>query len=207
MKKIGQGWQFNVYKKGRKVIKTPTSKYQIKLRLLLWAPSYLLRPLKLEAETKRREKEREKVLQEIKKRKVKSSLLANLSIHGDKIEQDIVRPLGKYLREYKTAKKRIDDYIDFIFDCWRNGFSERTYNLTINNGINSGGEIVLMDFGEITFKKSDVEREIKSKKWCNSWSFKKDLTKKVRQYYEKQMKENLTISNLRRYWNTITKFK
>ena len=98
------------------------------------------------------------------------------------------------------AKGRIDEYINFIFDCWRNGFSERTYNLTINNGVNSDGKIVLMDFGEITFKKSDVKRAIKTKRWRKSWSFKKDLGKEIRKYYDNRMVEQLTLSNLEKYW-------
>src|SRR3989344_6597711 len=136
MKKIGQGLQFNVYENGVKVIKTPTSKFQIRIKLLLWTPSYLLKPYELEKEAKRTINEREEVLQEIQKRKLKPSLLANLVIRENEIVQDRVTPLGEYFENYERAKARIDEYIDFIFDCWRNGFSERTYNLTINNGVN-----------------------------------------------------------------------
>jgi hypothetical protein len=200
MKKIGQGLQFNVYEKGDKVIKTPTSKFQIKLKLLLWTPSYLLKISELEKEAERTIKEREEVLQEIKKRKFKPSLLANLVFRENEIEQDIVTPLGQYLKDYEIARGKIDEYIKFIFDCWRSGFSERTYNLTINNGINSNEEIVLMDFGEITFRKSDVERAIKIKRWRRSWSFKRDLKKEIRDYYDGQMRERLTLSNLNKYW-------
>jgi len=201
MKKIGQGLQFNVYENWDKVVKTPTSKFQIKLKLLLWTPSYLLQPFELEKEVKRTMKEREEVLQEIQDKRFEPSLLANAVIRENEIEQDKVTPLGYYFRDYKMAKGRIDEYINFIFDCWRNGFSERTYNLTINNGVNSDGKIVLMDFGEITFKKSDVKRAIKTKRWRKSWSFKKDMKKEIRAYYDKQMLKKLTLSNLNKYWN------
>ncbi|RLF62434.1 MAG: hypothetical protein DRN16_01525 [Thermoplasmata archaeon] len=200
MRKIGQGLQFNVYEKGDKVVKTPTSKFQIKLKLFLWTPSYLLKPSMLEKETERIIKEREEVLQEIQKRKIEPSLMANLIFRENEIEQDKLIPLGQYLKDYETAKEKIDEYISFIFNCWKNGFSERTYNLTINNGINSDGEIVLMDFGEITFRKSDVERAIKIKRWRKSWSFKRDMKKEIRDYYDKQMLERLTFSNLNKYW-------
>ena len=200
MKKIGQGLQFNVYENGEKVIKTPTSRFQIKLKLLFWTPSYLLKPYELEKEVKRTINEREEVLQEIQRRRFKPSLLANLVIKENEIEQDRVTPLREYLRNYGESKARTDEYINFVFDCWMNGFSERTYNLTINNGVNSAGEIVLMDFGEITFRKSDVERAIKIKRGRRSWSFKKDMKKEVRQYYDKQMLEKLTLSNLNKYW-------
>ena len=200
MKKIGQGLQFNVYEKRNKVVKTPTSKFQIKLKLLLWTPSYLLKPSELEKEAERIIKGREEVLQEIQRRRFKPSLLANLIFRENEIEQDKVTPLKQYLNDYETAKEKIDEYINFIFDCWKNGFSERTFNLTINNGVNSNEDIVLMDFGEITFRKSDVERAIKIKRWRRSWSFKKDIGNKIREHYDKQMLERLTLSNLNKYW-------
>jgi hypothetical protein len=200
MKKIGQGLQFNVYEKGNKVVKTPTSRFQIKLKLLLWTHSYLLKPYELKKEIERTIREREEVLQEIQRRKFEPSLMANLIFRENEIEQDKLIPLGQYLRDSETAKEKIDEYINFIFDCWKNGFSERTYNLTINNGVNSKRDIVLMDFGEITFRKSYVERAIKIKRWRKSWSFKKDLENDVREYYDKQMLKKLTLSNLNKYW-------
>lgn len=200
MKKIGQGLQFNVYENGSKIVKTPTSKFQIKLKLLLWTPSFLLKPSELEKEARKIIKEREEVLQEIQNRRFKSSLLANLVFRENEIEQDKVTPLGIYLRNYEGARKRIDEYINFIFDCWRNGFSERTYNLTINNGVSAGDKIILLDFGEITFRKSDVERTIKMKRWRRSWSFKRNLKKDIKDYYDNQMLNKLTLSSLNRYW-------
>ncbi|MBT4166356.1 hypothetical protein HOE04_04930 [archaeon] len=200
MKKIGRGLQFNVYEKGNKVVKTPTSKFQIKLKLLLWTPSYLLKLFELEIQAKRIINEREEVLQEIQRRRFEPSLLAHLIFRENEIEQDRVTPLKQYLRDYKTAKEKIEEYINFIFDCWKNGFSERTYNLTINNGVNSNDDIVLMDFGEITFRKSDVERAIKTKRWRRSWSFKRDIENSIRRYYDKQMLRRLTLSNLNKHW-------
>jgi len=203
MKKIGQGLQFNVYEKGNKVVKIPTSKLQIKSKLLLWTPSFVLKPSKLEEEARKTIKERNEVLREIQNRKFKKSLLGNLAFRETEIEQDRLTELGLYLKNYEKAKKRIDEYILFIFDCWRNGFSERTYNLTINNGVNSKGEITLIDFGELSFKKSDVERAIRIKRWRKSWSFKRDLSENIRDYYDKKMCEHLTSSNLDKYWRDI----
>jgi tRNA A-37 threonylcarbamoyl transferase component Bud32 len=197
--KIGQGLQFNVYEKENKVEKIPTSKRQIKQKLLLWTPSYLLKPLALEKEANKVIKERKEIIKELNKRKIKPSLLANLKIQKSKIEQDKVVPLGEKLKQ-PNQYKLIDKYIKFIFKCWKNGFSERTFNLTINNGVTNKGDIILIDFGEITFKKEDVKKAIKIKRWKKSWSFKKDLNPKIKKYYEKQIEKKLTISNLKKYW-------
>ena len=146
-------------------------------------------------------------MQEIKIRRFKPSLLANLVIRENKIEQDKVKPLSKHLKDYDEAKKWIDKYINFFFICWRTGFSERTCNLTINNGVNLNGEIVLMDFGEITFRKFDVERVIKTKRWRRSWSFKRNMKNRIKDYYDKQMleklKQNLSAIQLPKYLQVL----
>jgi len=200
MKYVGRGLQFKVYKSDNRIRKIPTSKREIKFKLLLWDPSYIFQPSKLEKEIKKVIREREEVIEELKIRKIEPYLLANLIINGDTIEQDEVTPLGRNLNNYNESTKNIDNYVGFIFKCWRNGFSERTYNLTINNGIDSKGRVILMDFGEITFRKSDVEDAINTNRWRKSWSFKKDMSEKVRAYYDNKMKESLTLSNLKKYW-------
>ncbi len=204
MKKIGQGLQFNVYESQGKVIKYPTTKRQIKIKLLIWNPSYFLRPSSLEKESENVMRERRVIIQEIQNRNINRAIFADLCFSENKIEQEKVIPLRKKLGSCDGAKKWIDKYIRFIFECWKNGFSERTYNLTINNGVNSVGKIVLFDFGELTFKKLCVEKAIIEKKWRRSYSFKRELNGKIKEYYDNQMLKKLTLSNLNRYWEKFT---
>lgn len=200
MKKIGQGLQFNVYEKGKKVIKIPTSKFQIKLKLILWMPWLLFRLSKLEKEARKVIKERIATIKEVRKKKIKSFLLANVNIKKNWIEQDRVKPLGKYLKNSDNWKEIIDNYINFIFEGWKYGFSEKTYNFTTNNGVDEKDRIVLTDIGELSFKKYDVEKAINTKRWEKSWTFKWDLPKRIKEYYDEQMIRNLTLSNLNKYW-------
>lgn len=93
----------------------------------------------------------------------------------------------------------VDEYVRFIIECWRRGFSERTYNLTKNNAYNHSG-VVLIDFGEITFSKEDVVSDIEDLRWLKRWSFMNDLDPELREYFRKQMKLYLTLDNLDRYW-------
>ena len=89
--------------------------------------------------------------------------MANLRIEGKRIEQDRVEILGNCLKG-KDAKRWVDEYIEFIFECWKNGFSEKTYNFTINHGVALNRKIVLVDFGELNFTKSKIKGEINSMK-------------------------------------------
>ena len=127
--------------------------------------------------------------------------MANLRIEGKRIEQDRVEILGNCLKG-KDAKRWVDEYIEFIFECWKNGFSEKTYNFTINHGVALNRKIVLVDFGELNFTKSKIKGEIKSQRRKKSWSFKEDLDNDLRKYYGKKMRDNLTLSNLEKYWKS-----
>ncbi len=200
MKKIGQVLQFVVYDKGDRVIKVPTSNFQIARKLLSWYPSFLFRPFELKRIILNSVKDREDALCGIKRRKIDLSLMANLVVEGREISQDKVEVFGKYIRGCSDKTTMVDKYIDHIYCCWGSGFSDRIYNFTINNGVNSKGDVVLIDFGEITFDRSHVAQKIKERRWGKSWSFKWDLEKGVKDYYDTQMAERLTLGNLERYW-------
>lgn len=211
MKKIAQGLQFNVYSNGNKVIKKPTSKIQMALKLIKWTPILLLKPIKLKLETNNLILIRKNSIINIQKSSIDFKLLGNPIFKGNYIEQDKVVVLGICLREdFEKAKIWIDKFIDLIFESWKNGFSETVFNFTINNGVDREGKVILIDFGELTFEKKDVEKAIKIKRWEKSWSFNMDLNKQFQEYYKKQMQEKLTLDNLNKYWDlnkkTISKY-
>ena len=198
--KIGQGLQFNVYYREGKIEKIPTSKNQVKWKLICWNPSYIFKPSTLEQEANRTIKERDELLKDQRLIQINPTLLANLKIYNGKITQDKVTPLKEKIKNYNEACNIIDNYTQFIFKCWQNGFSEKTYNFTINNGIDSNGNVTLIDFGELTFNRLDVEKAIQTKRWEKSHSFRWDLTKKIKEYYEELMDKQITLKNLDKYW-------
>lgn len=57
-------------------------------------------------------------------------------------------------------KKIIDGYVENIFESWKQGFSDRVYNFTINNGIDKNRNIILLYFNEITLFKDEVLKRI-----------------------------------------------
>ncbi len=200
MKKIGQGLQFNVYDQGETVRKTYTTKLQMIVILIRWSPMLLFNIRLLNKTINIAIRERASAICEIERRGIKRSLLANLKHDGNTIVQDKVLVLGDKLSDNDEAKTWIDKYIAFIIACWKNGFSEKTYNFTINNGTTERGDVVLMDIGEITFKRSEILEAIESKRWRTSWSYKKDLSQELRRYYDKAMSDNLTQKNFEKYW-------
>jgi len=116
--------------------------------------------------------------------------------------QDKLMTLGQALRAASdtNARQLIDAYARLIVRHWRYGISERVFNCTVNNGVDEKGEIVLLDFGEITSNKDKVIRAIQAKRWLRSYSFREDMSPMLQAYYADAMAERLTIPVLESTW-------
>ncbi len=202
MKKIGAGLQFNIYDlENGKVLKTFRTKFQMYLTNILWEQYLIFAPLILRRNINNAVKDRDFSINYFKENNHKN-LLANLEFKEEKIFQNKVTPIIDVLgKDFNEDKKIIDNYSNFIFECWKEGFADKIYNFTVNNGIDKKGNAFLIDFGEITTNKKDVVKAIISERWkrtgCYRWRI-KGTTKK---YYKQKMEETLTIENLNKYWD------
>jgi hypothetical protein len=201
VEKIGSGLQFNVYDLGNgKVLKTFRTKFQMYLTNFLWEPYLIFSPWILIKRIKNAQKERGFSINYFEKNNQKN-LLANLEFIKNKIFQDKVIPLKRLMgKSLDRDKIIIDKYANFIFDCWKQGFADKVYNFTKNNGVDKEGNIVLMDFGEITINRKDIERSIVSKRWKRAGCYRYRIHGKAKQYYSQKMKETLTLENLEKYF-------
>ena len=123
-------------------------------------------------------------------------------LDGINYEQDKVEMLGTVIMRsnFIEQKRLIDLYILNIIKCWQNGFSDRVYNFTINNGVDDDGGLILLDFNEVTLKKNEVSKRIRSKRWLRSWSF-GQIDIKLQQYYQQQMDLLITTESLEQNWH------
>ena len=170
-------------------------------RLLLWTPYLWVRPFKLKSELINAIQRRKYSIENIKKSQINMTLLGNPIFGKNEIEQDYVNVLGNYLNEdFNNSKKWVDKYIDLIFECWKYEFSDNIFNLTANNGVDKYGKVILIDIGELTFNKDDVEKAIEIRRWEKSWSFYSDLNREIKAYYREQMRTQLTLKKLNKYW-------
>ena len=201
-KRLAQGWQYTVFDCGDKVLKIPLSREEMRASLLRRDVQY--EEGELEALIDRLIRAREESIAGVLGRSIDRSLLGNpIFKEGGIYLQDKSVTLRDTLNllagDIEGRHRVVDEYICFIIECWRSGFSERTYNLTKNNAYNQSG-LVLIDFGEITFSKEVVVNDIEDARWLKSWSFMNDLDPEIRDYFRKQIKLNLTLENLDRYW-------
>jgi hypothetical protein len=82
---------------------------------------------------------------------------------------------------------------------WSYGFSDVVFNMTVNSGKNKQGEIVQIDFNEITFDKKDVIRHIERKYWAQNFSF-KELPEKYKDLFLKKMNAGINQETLNNFW-------
>lgn len=203
MKKIGAGLQFNVYDLGNgKVMKTFRTKFQMYLTNILWEPYLIFAPWILRKQINHAKEDRNFSINYFKKNKHKD-LLANLEFKKNQIFQDEVIPIKKVIgKNFNKDKEIIDNYSNFILDCWKGGFADKIYNFTLNNGIDKKGKVVLIDFGEITTEKEKIKNAIVSERWKKAGCYKFRIHGKTKKYYKQKMEETLTLNNLERYWNS-----
>lgn len=136
------------------------------------------------------------------KNNVRLDILGNpVFLKGVNYDQDKVEILGTSLKQAQKekAQKIIDGYIQNIFESWTQGFSDRVYNFSVNNGVNKNGNVILLDFNEITLSKDEVSKSIKLKRWLRASSY-INLNPLYKEYYRLNMETSMTEKNLNLFW-------
>jgi hypothetical protein len=202
MKKIGSGFEHNVFMlNDKKVIKKPTSVLFKVYKLITFNPIFIVKPLSLIDTFNSMSRLNLKSNNLIRYSNIPKKLFANPTFKGNTIIQTKVDIVKEKLSE-ENYEELIDEYIKLIYTLWSYGIHENVFNFTINCGISKNKKLMLIDFGEISNIKQDIIRDINSKKWLNSFSYKYHLNKTMKIYYLKQMEEYITSENLEKYWKS-----
>lgn len=119
--------------------------------------------------------------------------------------QDKVPTLGEALKQSSLTKGKqlINGFTNLVMHHWRYGLSERVFNCTINNGVDKHGQIILLDFGELTFDKEEVRAAVISKRWLHSFSLNKGIPEQLQGYYEKKLNKVFTLAVLDAIWGEL----
>jgi hypothetical protein len=83
--------------------------------------------------------------------------------------------------------------------------AEQVFNCTVNNGLDNAGQVILLDFGEITPEKENVRAHINSQRWLRAISYTRDMPEQVQAYYRNAMASRLTVFRLDTTWQTAIK--
>jgi hypothetical protein len=208
MKKIGHGVQYNTYdlENGR-VRKVETNILEKITRFHKIAPKYRVYPNlihNIKTGIGAYKKTRDSMIG-LRKHlsRIDGSLLGNPTlINSTDYEQDKVIPLGEKISSSKMEEQKelIDKYIQNLLTGWEYGFSDTVFNFTINSGVTSGGDVILIDLGELVWDKEPIKQLVKNKHWEKRSSFNKLESAELKIYLQKKFNESVTELTLDKLW-------
>jgi hypothetical protein len=205
MKKIGNGLQYVAYDAGRgRVFKRPTTKREKIAKLKSW-------DFKTAATI-------DKKLKSIRKHGLVSintlrNILLNKSINAELIgnptftgklsyTQDKVTPIGEFIKTHTLRENRrvLKNYIALEHKLWQYGISDDARKPTVNNGVRKNGEVILLDFGECTFQKSKIVKDIKNNTWLSQRSLENLQDRHLRDFLINLIAKEITLEKLNYFW-------
>ena len=198
MEKIGSGFQYNVYSAGDKVRKVPKSRLNLYNSLKFWHTSQrgLLSAL-------RGDERRKAAIRGLKSRDIPLEDLFRIeSFEGQEVIQKRLIPVDEILSSSeKNFEEVAEDYFELLHELWSYGIGDTVYNFTVNCGYD-GEELVMMDFGEVTFSKEKVLEAVRDEKWKSQWSYTTDLTDKERKIFRSKAEKNFTVEKVEKLWKS-----
>jgi hypothetical protein len=199
LKHIGSGWQFDAYVQGDLVIKLTTSPFRMATRVLRSYPTLVFRLGELKRKVEGLVTLRSKTLAQLAQREIDTDLIANFRQENGRYVQDRLTPLAGALKEGRDPYWLMDRYIESIRAGWRSGFAETSFNFTVNHGLTERGRVVVLDVGEMSFDRGEVERIIEDRLWERSFSM-LGLPPDVRVYLLERMDRLMNTDRLIREW-------
>ncbi len=207
MKKIGEGYFYNVYDIGNgRVLKKKKSSFRFFFFILFIHISHKKEGLQECIKANKILKDIPNVYHGILSRLKDKNIIGNPKFLNDiNYEQDKVVIIKDLLKKTKEEDQKImvEDFILLIKEFWKYGFDENVYKSTQNNGYNSKGELILVDFNEICFDKEETRKRIGKQPWLERWSY-LDFSLPMRQYFKQRMSEEINSKNLDLLWNNRT---
>lgn len=195
MKKIGEGYYYNVYDIGNgRVLKKQKNKIHI-LLFILFANKLNI---------KNTAREYTEVVHSIPSLRSMYTKIFNTGIDKKILGNPVLKDGIDYEQDkiIKTSStpflECIHDTTDLIKTLWGFGIHESVYNFTINNGYNDG-RLVLIDFNEVTFTIEDAIKDIENKVWLQRYSY-THLPKDKKPMYADLMEKEITVETLRKSW-------
>lgn len=202
MKKIGSGWTYDVYRKEEnKVLKIKKPFLKRVFRIIISDPRELLHIKKTIHKLDVQDKKSFSIIERLIKTSFDFNQLANPIILAEGVyEQDFCSPIYLFLGYTEKIKDIVDSYIEQIKYFWGYGFADTVFNFTVNNGLDKNGNIILIDFNEITQDKKHILVSIKNQIWRKRFSVNNHLNSGQKKYFLQKMSQELTEENLDKYW-------
>jgi len=197
------GWQANIEYFEDYVIKTPKTLEEMKIEITRYLES-IGKIEELEKRVKDMQEGWARGLKLVSNSRIPNKMLGYLEfLDNGKIKQRRVLVLESVWNELvakgkkKEMKKIVDLTLAFIVELWRYGVHETTGKIGYEFGL-MGQDIILIDFGELSEKRSTAEKQIAKRYWEKSIT--KYCSKEVADYFNERAKKVLTKEKLYLNW-------
>jgi len=199
MKKIGEGWQYSVYDLGNgrvfKKFHSTAKSYWVTLKSVFpfrddpitEVPSFV-RSAKTKALAS---------FETLKNINVPASWLGNPKfLDGLNYEQDLALPLHNIFDNSDTTSIKIiiDKFIVFNKRLLsEHGIIDKSFNITKNFGLDTQGNIILIDLGEIFDNPERIKKQFMDRAWDKKYVAGEIKNKEAREYFIKKMDETFCL--------------
>ncbi len=206
MKKIGEGWDYNVYdlnqNRVQKFQKTKFQLYWLLFKTFNIIP--LIRALSGGNFWSNISSSINFVKNFLKDKPEISWFFGNPQFGDDNsYSQNKVIPLRKYLSRvsFQEQKEIIEKYFSSIEFMWKYRFSDTSFKFSKNYGVDEQGRVILIDLSNLTQDKMEVEKLLQNKLPLKVWVYRKMTNLKLKQYYKRIAEKELTTEKLQAIWN------
>lgn len=197
MKKIGAGWQYNVYDIGNdRVLKKfhplwracwiiTKDIFPFKEHSIFVIPRYATGMKKKALES----------FDVLKKVNLDASWIGNPKFVSElDFEQDKVTTLHDYFKSLAESEgqKLIDDFVIFNKKLLEKGVIDKSFNIGKNFGVNNEREIILTDIGELFYGDESINKQISIKPWSKNY-ITDHIPQNLVDYFIAKMDTNFTI--------------
>ena len=198
MKYLGRGWQYTVYDLGNgrvsKKYNTKFQAYSIMLRQTF--PSFRYPFWKIPRYHRGCRDTALDSIKKIKETKIDMALFGYPKVLNElDYEQDKAIPLHVYFKTLSLdeGKKRIDQFINLNQKLIKSRLIDKSFLIGKNYGLNSKGEIILIDIGELYSSDEAIKRQIARKPW-DIYYVTSTIPKKFRSYFVEEMNKNINFT-------------
>ncbi len=189
MKKLGNGWQVNVYEyNSNTVYKKPHSGIRSYMSIIKNFPIIIFAPFVLRKWVNELKKSQLRSLKYISNKTHLRSHIGNPVIENSgSYYQEKAIPIYKYIKDIDEDefKLLVDEFADFTHFLYQEGFIDKSFNFLKNFGV-LDSKIILIDIGELFFESEKIKKQILNKAWSKSYVL-KTIPRKHRNYFLNKM--------------------
>jgi hypothetical protein len=198
MKKIGNGWQYDVYDLGNgRVLKkfhSPIKSYWVILKAIFPFKEDSL--LKVPSFSRGMKRTALLSFEVLKRNNIPNNWTGNPKfLNALDFEQDKVLPIhDAFLNaDISFIKNVIDKFVDFNKQLLKSGIIDKSFNITKNYGLNAKGEIILIDIGELFDDSERINKQRKERAWSKSYVAECIKDEEARNYFITEMDKNFGL--------------